>query len=97
MIIIRVTMSVQAENREKFLELLNQEAKEVRQLEGCVRFTIFEDVSSEKALLLYEEWESLAAFDAYRTSEAFKETGQQLFPLMDGKPDSAYYSAEVFS
>jgi quinol monooxygenase YgiN len=97
MIIIRVTMSVQAENREKFLELLNQEAKEVRHLEGCVRFNIFEDVSSEKALLLYEEWESLAAFDAYRTSEAFKETGQQLFPLMDGKPDSAYYSAEVFS
>jgi quinol monooxygenase YgiN len=97
MVIIRVTMNVQADNREKFLGLLEQEAKEVRKLEGCVKFNIFEDVSSKSALLLYEEWQTLEAFDAYRTSQAFKETGQHLFPLIDGKPDSAYYSAEVFS
>jgi quinol monooxygenase YgiN len=97
MVIIRVAMNVRAENREKFLGLLEQEAKEVRQLEGCLKFNIFEDISSENALLLYEEWQTLEAFDAYRTSQAFKETGQYLFPLIDGKPDSAYYSAEVFS
>jgi quinol monooxygenase YgiN len=97
MIIIRVAMNVQPENKEKFLSLLGQEAVSVRRLEGCLKFNIFEDVSSENALLLYEEWQTLEAFDAYRTSRAFKETGQHLFPLMDGKPDSAYYSAEVFS
>jgi quinol monooxygenase YgiN len=97
MIIIRVAMNVQPENKEKFLGFLEQEALSVRGLAGCLKFNIFEDVSSEKSLLLYEEWQSLEAFNAYRTSEAFKETGQQLFPLMDGKPDSAYYSAEVFS
>jgi quinol monooxygenase YgiN len=97
MVIIRVAMNVQANNREKFLGLLEQEAVSVRRLEGCLKFNIFEDVSSENALLLYEEWQTLEAFDAYRTSAAFKETGQHLFPLIDGKPDSAYYSAEVFS
>lgn len=97
MIIIRVAMNVQPENKEKFLGLLEQEARGVRRLEGCLKFNIFEDVSSENALLLYEEWQTLESFNAYRTSAAFKETGQQLFPLMEGKPDSAYYSAEVFS
>jgi quinol monooxygenase YgiN len=96
-IIIRVAMNVQGENREKFLGLLGQEAKEVRQLEGCLKFNIFEDVSSENALFLYEEWQSLESFNTYRNSAAFKETGQHLFPLIDGKPDSAYYSAEVFA
>lgn len=97
MIIIRVAMNVQAENKEKFLGLLGQEAKDVRRLEGCVKFNIFEDVGDENALLLYEEWQTLESFNAYRNSQAFKETGQHLFPLIDGKPDSAYYSAEVFS
>lgn len=97
MIVIRVVMNVQPEYKGRFLELLSQEAKEVRQLEGCVRFNIFEDVSRENTLLLYEEWQTLESFDAYRTSAAFKETGQQLFPLIDGKPDSAYYSATIFS
>jgi quinol monooxygenase YgiN len=97
MIIIRVLVNIQETTKAKFLELLSQEAKEVRRLEGCLTFNIFEDVSSETSLLLYEEWQSLEAFNAYRNSVAFKEMGQELFPLMDGRPDSAYYSAEIFS
>jgi quinol monooxygenase YgiN len=90
-------MKVESGNKERFLEVLSQEAVGVRQLEGCVRFNIFEDVGDENALLLYEEWQSPESFNAYRTLPAFKAVGEQLFPLMAGKPDSAYYSAEVFS
>jgi quinol monooxygenase YgiN len=97
MITIRVLINVQSEKKVEFLGLLGQEAINVRQLEGCAMFRVFEDVADETALFLYEEWQTLAAFDVYRTSEPFKQNGQKLFPLMVGKADSAYYSAEVFS
>ncbi len=97
MIIIRVQMQVQPEYKSKFLALLGQEAQEVRRLQGCSRFDIFKHSSEENTLLLYEEWQTLGAFDAYRTSEAFRQNGEKLFSMMAGKPDSAYYSAEVFS
>jgi quinol monooxygenase YgiN len=97
MIVIRGAMNIRPENKGRFLELLLQEANEVRRLEGWMNFNIFEDARSKKSLFLYEEWGSLESFNAYRTSAAFKETGQQLFPLLGGKPDSAYYLAEGFS
>jgi quinol monooxygenase YgiN len=97
MIVIRVQMNVQPEMREQFLELLGQEALNVRGLEGCVCFEVFRHLHEENTLLLYEEWQTQDAFDVYRTSDAFKENGQKLFPMMSGQPDSAYYSAEAFS
>jgi quinol monooxygenase YgiN len=97
MIVIRVQMQVQPERKMEFLELLGQEALKVRALEGCLKFDMFEQVSEDNTLLLYEEWQTLGQFDAYRTSDMFKQNGQKLFAMMAGKPDSAYYSAEVFS
>ncbi len=97
MIVIRIVIPVAPDKKAAFTKLLEQEAREVRRLEGCISFEVFEQVSDKNTLLLYEEWQRLEDFDAYRTSEAFKETGQQLFALMNGKPDSAYYSAAQFS
>jgi quinol monooxygenase YgiN len=97
MIVIRIQMNVQPEMREAFLGLLQQEAVSVRRLEGCLQFEVFEKAGDENALFLYEEWQTLANFDTYRNSGAFKANGQKLFPMMNGNPDSAYYSAEVFS
>jgi quinol monooxygenase YgiN len=44
-------------------------------------------------MLLYEEWTSREAADAYLTSDYFAAGGQILFPLLDGSPDSAYYDS----
>jgi quinol monooxygenase YgiN len=44
--------------------------------------------------MLYEEWQSKEAFDAYRHSDFFKQNGQIFNPMFSAKPDSAYYQAE---
>jgi hypothetical protein len=47
MIVIRGAMNIRPENKGRFLELLLQEAKEVRRLEGWMNFNIFENVRSK--------------------------------------------------
>ena len=45
-------------------------------------------------MLLYEEWKTREAAEAYLGSDYFRDAGAILFPLMEGRPDSAYYEAE---
>ncbi len=97
MIVVRVQMNIRPELRREFLELLDREATTVRALEGCLKFDVFEKTGEENTLFLYEEWQTLSNFDAYRTSEDFRQNGQKLFPMVAGQPDSAYYAAEVVS
>ncbi|MFK7802042.1 MAG: putative quinol monooxygenase [Anaerolineae bacterium] len=94
--IIRVLLTVKPEEKEAFITHLNQEAAAVKQnFSGCEKFGLFIDATDENGFLLYEEWESQQHFNAYRESDLFKQNGAKLFPMMAGKPDSAYFSAEL--
>lgn len=96
MFIIRVIMTVKPDEAPAFVEYLQKEAADVKaQFAGCEQFGLFADVSAENRYLLYEEWETQAAFNAYRNSDFFKQNSAVLFPMMAGAPDSAYFSAEI--
>jgi quinol monooxygenase YgiN len=60
----------------------------------CERFAVFSDPSDPDSVLLYEESSTRDAAEPYIGSEYFRASADALFPLMDGKPDSAYYDAE---
>jgi len=95
MFTVRVAVRVRPEGREQFLAQLKNEEQEVpARFEGCERFAVYTDPGDADNVLLYEEWTSREAADAYLTSDYFQAAGDVLFPLMNGSPDSAYYQAE---
>lgn len=96
MFTVRVAARVRREGRDAFVAQLKKEEREVPgQFPGCQRFSVYSDPSEPTNVLLYEEWQSRDAFDAYRTSDYFDASGSILFPLIDGAPDSAYYESEL--
>lgn len=94
MIVVRVAFQVEEGSLSSFREHAKQEGVAARAQPGCAEYSFFEDVAQPGRVLLYEEWESQAAFDAYKASSAFADNAKVLFPLIVGKPSSAYYQAE---
>lgn len=94
--VIRVTLDIKPESRQAFDEIAALEYNEVpKQFSGCKHFAYWNSIVNDNQVLLYEEWDSVEDFDNYRTSDYFKELGQKLFPLLAGKPDAAYYKADL--
>lgn len=94
MIVIRVVVQVQPEKRQDFLAFMSTSIPLSRSFIGCAKFDLYQDIHLEHSFMLYEEWQSLKDFDAYRQSDHFKESGTVLFPLMNGQPDTAYFEAK---
>lgn len=93
MMVIRVLVDVQPDQTEAFVAHLAEEAPQVRALDGCERFELFVDPSAPNRFLLYEEWASAEAFEAYQGSALLRESFAVLGPMMAGPPQSAYYAA----
>ena len=93
---IRVLVNLKANQKEAFVEILEAESCEVRKRNGCRLFQVFEDVATPNRLLLYEEWQDKASFDAYRHSAEFQTMGKELFPMMVSSPESVYVAGEAF-
>ena len=94
MFTVRVAVRTQPAGRDEFIAQLEKEAREVpTRFEGCERFSVYRDPSDPDSAFIYEEWANRDAFDGYRTSDYFRASGEILFPLMDGAPDSAYYES----
>ena len=95
MVVIRVKVEVGAENRMVFLENSNNEVPKARQFAGCLNYGWYQELGQEGSFLLYQEWDTQANFDAFRTSAFFKANGDRVFPLLLGKPETAYFDAQT--
>ena len=93
MIVIRIRLSVNSENETAFVQYLQEEAQKNKTLAGCLDYTLYKDLSKDNAFLLYEEWDTMEAFELYKDSKAFHQIMATLSPLLAGKPDSAHYEA----
>jgi quinol monooxygenase YgiN len=94
MMVIRVVLKVKPEQEAAFAAFLADESAAVRQLDGCLRYALFKATDAEHTYLLYEEWASQAAFDAYKAGPLLKKSFEVLGPMMAGPPDSAYFTAD---
>ena len=95
MFTVRVAVRTRPDRREPFMSQLKKEEREVpTRFEGCTRFAVYNDPSDPDSTFIYEEWSTKDAFDRYRSSEYFNDSGKILLPLIDGAPDSAYYESE---
>lgn len=93
MMVIRVVLAIQPAQRAAFLEYLAEESPQVRAMEGCEWYELFQDPNDDNRFVLYEEWASADAFEAYKATESFSQAFAVLGPMMAGAPQSAYYAA----
>jgi len=92
MMVIRVVMKIKPASDSAFRSYFAEETRAVQALPGCQRYELFAAAEQPGAYLLYEEWASAEAFDAYRNGPTLKKSFEVLGPMLDGPPDSAYYS-----
>ncbi|MCO1336953.1 antibiotic biosynthesis monooxygenase [Microbulbifer sp. OS29] len=95
MIVIRIELAAKAENQAALVGYFKEEAERNKTSQGCIAYQLYQDVSETNGFLLYEEWESMESFAVYKHSEGFRKLMATVFPLLEGKPDSVYYSGEV--
>src|SRR5690348_8309930 len=93
MIVIRVIVNTTPEKSAEFLAEVEQDTAEAHGFAGCIAYQWTVSVQEPTRFLLYEEWETLDALNAFKNSEYFQNNGKALFPLISGKPDSVTYEA----
>ena len=96
MVIIRIRISSKPDQGETLARTVEEASVKVRKQPGCVTYALFRSTEHSEQFLLYEEWQDRASFEAYKTSNAFRNLGEALTPLLEGKPESGYYEADNF-
>ncbi|OUR61168.1 hypothetical protein A9Q74_10280 [Colwellia sp. 39_35_sub15_T18] len=95
MIVIRIRLKVDQENKHALLTHLKTEVQKNKTLSGCLTYSLYQDVSESNTYLLYEEWDNLESFNLYKNSAEFQKIMIALSPLLAGPPDSVYYDSEI--
>ncbi|MGB7337928.1 MAG: antibiotic biosynthesis monooxygenase family protein [Phototrophicaceae bacterium] len=96
MITIRVKLAIQPDRIEDFHQAIETDISDAHNFEGCLHYQYYADRNASNSFLLYQEWESRSAFDAFYQSDTFKQIGSVLFPMIEGKPESIYIDGTRF-
>jgi len=95
MIIAIVEFEIAAEHQAKVQEVLATDRDEAQALAGCLSFQTLRVAGSETGWILVEEWQDMAAFEAYKASAGFARVGAVLGPLMLAPPRSRAFEATL--
>lgn len=96
MMVIHVRCKVQPEKRDEFVKQAIGQLSDAS-VPGCIRYSWTEALNEPNTFTLYEEWTTPEAFEAYTSSDGFKEMAGKMFPLMAEPPISNYYTASAYS
>ena len=83
--LITVEAKIASADMEQAVGLFAEYADTVRDMDGCCHYAIFRKPSNDGVAII-QQWETMAAFDAYRSSESFSKLGQGLRPLLVAAP-----------
>lgn len=70
---------------EKLVELTNQKD------EGCIHYSLYQDLSDPRILTFIEEWESMDALNRHMAADHFKDMVPKLSAFADGPEDVHLY------
>lgn len=87
-----VTVKIDPEIRETFLEILLANAASARQEEGCFYFDIVASEDDENSFIFYEIYRDKAALDAHRETPHFK----RYFAYVQEMGDKVERSAKIY-
>lgn len=88
MIVRIVKMNFDPEKLEAFYTIFNQKKEFIRGFPGCIRMSLLEDAQHPNLLFTISEWESESDLNAYRKSELFQKTWEQVKLLFQGPPEA---------
>jgi (4S)-4-hydroxy-5-phosphonooxypentane-2,3-dione isomerase len=92
--VVRIDMKLNPSQQEAFHQFVDKGGLEPRRLSGCSNYVFCQAVEDPTRVLLYEEWDTRAQFEAYKNSALFKMANESLRPLLAQPPSSAYYESD---
>jgi quinol monooxygenase YgiN len=95
MFIAIVDFSTAATDREAALAQLDGERDQVRAMPGNLAFRVYASREDDTAITIVHEWQDVASFDRYASSDSFTRSGTVLRPVMTGAPVSRRFRAEL--
>lgn len=95
MFIVSVIFNIQEGKVAELSKIIKEDSDMVQDFDGCIRFDIYKDSETQNKYFLYEEWKTEGDFTSYKESEKFKIFSSKLFSMMEGRPKSTYYSADI--
>lgn len=95
MIVVQVSVRAKPENVAQLEQKLRQIVAEARQLSGCLRYDWYRSPDAEREKFIYAEFDADEAFAQYRKGPIVKKIGEQLIPLLEGRPSFKHFSATV--
>ena len=93
MLIANVEFQVTESDVTVAMNVINDVVRSIRNLPGNCVFQALTQPGT-KTIVLLQEWQTEAHFNAYLDTQYFKELGEKLKPLMTAPPQSRRYLAE---
>jgi quinol monooxygenase YgiN len=85
-------------NLVSFLEIaLAEVAASVREQEGCLKYQWLRVPGSRNEFVIYAEFESREAFEAYQQERLVRKAELEMLPLLAAPPHHKHFEAEVIS
>lgn len=87
MVVLVVRVSIQPEQRDRWLEVIRKDASESRTQLGCEKYHVSEDLEAPNSFVIVEQWASKEAhYDHFRQPQ-FGELMGVLPDLLAGPPE----------
>jgi quinol monooxygenase YgiN len=92
--VLSVRLKVKPENLDRFMQMLLANGKAARETEpGCRGFDILVDPKDPTQLMLYEVYDSEAAFEAHQQTPHFRKYLAEALPLLESRERSFWRRA----
>ena len=87
MVVQTVRVSIKPEQRDRWLEVIHENAAQTRAEDGCESYVVSEDLEAPNTFVLVERWRDLEAqYEHFRRPE-FPALMESLGDLLAGPPD----------
>lgn len=80
------------ESKSTFTDIFYRKQASIQAMEGCISVDLMNDERDENALATYSLWEDEKYLEAYRHSELFLTTWEEVKPLFRGKAKAWSYT-----
>lgn len=90
-----VRMVFQEETKDAFIDIFYKKQTFISAFPGCISVDLMDDKRDPMALATWSVWDHEDSLEAYRNSDLFKVTWDEVKPLFAGKPKAWSYTKHV--
>jgi quinol monooxygenase YgiN len=94
-IVVQVSVRSKPENVARLEQTLREVVAEARASSGCLSYDWYRSPDVEREIFVYAEFDTDDAFAQYRKGPVVKKIGEQVIPLLEGRPSFKHLSATV--